>query len=947
MNYPVKKVASVVTATILGVALSASANAQINNENSSLSMQEPVLGQLRQVGDNLPVRYVVRYKKTSANTQMKASGKAVFKSSEARAKLIQRGAKIKLDLPEHHSIAAMLTRTQLNELRNDPSVLAVELDAPRKLMSLYNDDAGDPTTTQLTPYAVYQSQANQLSLQSGQKVCIIDSGIAGSTGETGGKNNDFNWSNITGSNDSGTGNWNADGGPHGTHVAGTVAAADNGFGVIGMAPGVDLHIVKVFNAAGWGYSSDLAHAATQCTNAGANIITMSLGGGAANSTEENAFNTFTANGGLVLAAAGNDGNTTRSYPAGYDSVMMIGANDGDNAIASFSQYPSCNTNKTNCVEVTAGGVDTLSTYPSGGATVAGLSAGGNGYASSAMENTGSASGSTFDMGTAESTNSGANGKICMIDRGAISFHDKVKNCEDSGGIGAVIINNVAGMLAGTLGTTNTTTIPAVGAALEDRTALKAASTASISVGAGDYGLMSGTSMATPGVAGMAALLWSNHSSCTGTEIRNALKATASDSGSNGHDVYFGNGIVKVKAASDYITSMGCDGSGTGGNVLPVASFTKACSDLTCSFDGSASSDSDGNVASYAWNYGDGSNGSGVNASHTYASAGNYTVQLTVTDNQGGTNTTSQSVTATDPVPNNEAPTASFTNSCSELACSFNGTASSDSDGTIASYAWNFGDSSTGTGSTASHTYAAAGTYTVQLTVTDNDGASNTTSSSVTVSETPVGNNVLANGVAKTGLAASSGNQLAYTMVVPSGATDLSFVMAGGSGDADLYVRFGAAPTTSTYDCRPYKNGNSETCTISNVQAGTYHVMVRAYSTFSGVSLTGSYTEAPVGGVGGVAEETNLSGNRRAWSHYTVDIPAGMGSLTVNMSGGTGDADLYVRKSGQPTSSSYDCRPYKSGNTEACSFNTPAAGTWYISIYGYSAYSGVNLKAEWK
>ena len=62
-----------------------------------------------------------------------------------------------------------------------------------------------------------------------------------------------------------------------------------------------------------------------------------------------------------------------------------------------------------------------------------------------------------------------------------------------------------------------------------------------------------------------------------------------------------------------------------------------------------------------------------------------------------------------------------------------------------------------------------------------------------------------------------------------------------SGDADLYVRFGAAPTTSTYTCRPYLSGNNETCNISPAQAGTYHIMVRAYSAFSGVSLTGSYT----------------------------------------------------------------------------------------------------------
>jgi len=131
-----------------------------------------------------------------------------------------------------------------------------------------------------------------------------------------------------------------------------------------MAPGVPLHIIKVFNESGWGYSSDLAQAV-------ANIITMSLGGGAANNAEENAFNTFTYNGGLVLAAAGNDGNSMRSNPAGYKSVMMIGANDADNVIASFSQFPSdavtngkgrnqtTETNDGFGIKVTVGGLNTF------------------------------------------------------------------------------------------------------------------------------------------------------------------------------------------------------------------------------------------------------------------------------------------------------------------------------------------------------------------------------------------------------------------------------------------------------------------------------------------------------------------------------------------------------------------------------------------------------------
>ncbi len=456
--------------------------------------------------------------------------------------------------------------SQVKGLLNNPHIKLVEADQKRYPLGIYNDDAGNPMQQQVTPYAVYQSQADQLTFNAnaGVKVCVIDSGLDQS-------NPDFIWGNITGDNDSGTGNWYENGGPHGTHVAGTIGAADNNIGVIGMAPGVPMHIIKVFNAEGWGYSSDLAHAANLCSQAGANIINMSLGGGGSNNTESNAFENFRNAGGLVVAAAGNDGNNVRSYPAGYPSVMMIGANDADNQIADFSQYPSCTSGRgkraTNdehiCVEVTAGGVDTLSTYPADMATSSSMTADGAAFASSAMENSGNASGSLYFMGTAEATDGAANGKVCLIDRGNVSFHDKVANCEASGGIGAIIVNNEAGMLYGTLGDTNSTSIPAVGAAFEDRTALMAATNANISIGTSDYGLMSGTSMATPAVAGLAALVWSNHPECTGEEIRSALKATAADAGAAGKDVYFGYGIVKAADASAYLTANGCAGGGTG------------------------------------------------------------------------------------------------------------------------------------------------------------------------------------------------------------------------------------------------------------------------------------------------------------------------------------------------------------------------------------------------
>jgi xanthomonalisin len=297
-------------------------------------------------------------------------------------------------------------------------------------------------------------------------------------------------------------------------------------------------------------------------------------------------------------------------------------------------------------------------------------------------------------------------------------------------------------------------------------------------------------------------------------------------------------------------------------------------------------------------------------------------------------------------PANVPPVANFGVTTSGLTATFTDS-STDSDGTIASRSWNFGDSSTSTSANPSHTYAAAGTYSVSLTVTDNSGASNTKTSSVTVSSGGSGGNVLQNGVAATGLSGATNGQLAYTMVVPAGATGLKFVTSGGSGDADLYVKFGSAPTTSSYDCRSWNTGNSETCSITTAQAGTYYVMINGYSAFSGLSLTGSYSTG--GGTGGGTTLSNgvavtgLSASTGNWtSDYTLVVPSGATNLKFAISGGTGDADMYVRLGSAPTTSSYTCRPYVSGNSETCTFAAPTAGTYHVSLRAYSTFSGVTL-----
>jgi hypothetical protein len=187
------------------------------------------------------------------------------------------------------------------------------------------------------------------------------------------------------------------------------------------------------------------------------------------------------------------------------------------------------------------------------------------------------------------------------------------------------------------------------------------------------------------------------------------------------------------------------------------------------------------------------------------------------------------------------------------------------------------------------------------------------------------------------------------MDVPAGATNINFVTSGGTGDVDMYVKFGSAPTDSSYDCRPYAPGNNESCSGTST-GGTYYVRLKAYQSFSGVSLTGSYTGGvttpPGGGNPPITDQvTNVSVGAGQWKRYNQVLPAGYSNMTISINGGYGDADLYIRHGSQSTFSTYDCRPYEGGNTESCTFNSPAAGTWYIDIYGYQSVSGLTLSLQ--
>lgn len=196
-------------------------------------------------------------------------------------------------------------------------------------------------------------------------------------------------------------------------------------------------------------------------------------------------------------------------------------------------------------------------------------------------------------------------------------------------------------------------------------------------------------------------------------------------------------LALAAALTAAIAACGGDGGNGNGNEDPDADFTFACTQLACTFT-DASTD-DGSIASWSWNFDDGSAAvTTQNAAHTYAAAGTYDVALTVTDNEGADATVTKQVVVTTTPPENQPPVADFTAVCSSQDCQFTST-STDGDGTIVSYAWNFGDPSSGANNTAttedaSHSYTVTELtpFDVTLTVTDDDGDTDTETHTINV-----------------------------------------------------------------------------------------------------------------------------------------------------------------------------------------------------------------------
>lgn len=466
------------------------------------------------------------------------------------------------------AFAVTLTPAEAEELRRSTQIEFLTPVVERSAEGIGTPVPNAPYLTQEVPYGITMVRAPEVwSVTRGENVhvAVLDTGI------------DPNHPDLVHAYAGGVNMLDPQAPPfddnnHGTHVSGTIAAADNAFGVVGVAPAVRLWGVKVLDRAGNG-SDEAVTAGVEWVidqnRAGGKrwVINLSLGSNRPSEVEERAIRKAIAEGIVVVASAGNRTSWIR-YPARYPGVIAVGAVDSARKRAEFSSHGPG-------LSIMAPGNAVPSTIRKGtvlsadvrlcsepcvpDSVIDGWGVIGSPFAS--------LTGTLVDAGLGRPQDFPADmaGKVAFMQRGEIMFREKARNAKDAGAIAAVIWNNreqTADDLQWTMVPAGADTDPAwkdyvfpltIGISQDRGQELRTKlGPAGVAFREDEYGNMNGTSMAAPHVTGIAALILSAAPEATPKEIRYALEKTAHDLDNPGWDSMTGHGLVDALQAARYV-----------------------------------------------------------------------------------------------------------------------------------------------------------------------------------------------------------------------------------------------------------------------------------------------------------------------------------------------------------------------------------------------------------
>lgn len=449
-------------------------------------------------------------------------------------------------------LAVRLPESQTDVLAAEPGVAYVEAD--HEVRALYSSRG-----KQITDYGVRLIEAPAAwalgHRGGGVKVGIFDSGIA----------LDHPDLTVAGGIDLvGDGHGYGDCNGHGTHVAGIVGATDNGNHTVGVAPRAELYSMRLLNCEGSGAFSTMILGLEWAIENGMQVVNMSFGtvlptvlSEAADAALAEAY----ARGIVLVGASGNSSTAHVGYPASHPAVIAVGATDDADMLASFSQYGTEQ-------DLTAPGVNNLASYPVGRGQFTSLTVDSDGareleaialaFAGKTPKQGITAEAVYVGFGTAaDYAGASCTGRTAVAMRGGTSFAEKAQAAMDAGCAALIIHNHTPGNFNGTLGTETTSDgrawLPAVSVSLEEGLYLKeeieaGPTTVTVLNVDGNLAMLSGTSMASPHAAGVAALVLGKSPALTPEQVRAVLRQSSKDLGTPGWDPVFGHGRVNARHA---------------------------------------------------------------------------------------------------------------------------------------------------------------------------------------------------------------------------------------------------------------------------------------------------------------------------------------------------------------------------------------------------------------